>query len=172
MLQEAPFEIKTAVTGVPKHFPQNGGATRTSAYFRRAMNTLTVPSIEDKIQELCAAIVADEEVQEARNNAEAFLADETAVGAYRQVALASRDLEKKQRGGLQITDAEIEAFNDLQEKAEANPTIKSYTTAQQTLQDVAELINAWVTKTLEKGRVPTEEEVFPSGGCGEGCGCH
>ena len=115
------------------------------------MPTLTVTSIEDKIQELCAAIVADDEVQEARNNAEAFLADEAAVGLYRQVALAGRELEKK---------------------AEANSAVKEFQTAQQTLQDVAELINAWVTKTLEKGRVPTEEEVFPSGGCGEGCGCH
>ena len=142
--------------------------------FSAAMNTLTVPSIEDKIQELCAAIVADDEVQEARTNAEAFLADEAAVGIYRQVALAGRDLEKKQRQGLELTDDEIEAFNQLQEKAETNPAVKDFQTAQQTLQDVAELIQAWVTKTLEKGRVPTEEEVFPegSGGCGEGCGCH
>ena len=142
--------------------------------FSAAMNTLTVPSIEDKIQELCAAIVADDEVQEARTNAEAFLADEAAVGIYRQVALAGRDLEKKQRQGLELTDDEIEAFNQLQEKAETYPAVKDFQTAQQTLQDVAELIQAWVTKTLEKGRVPTEEEVFPegSGGCGEGCGCH
>ena len=136
------------------------------------MPTLTVTSIEDKIQELCAAIVADDEVQEARNNAEAFLADEAAVGLYRQVALAGRELEKKQRNGVELSDEEIEAFNELQEKAEANSAVKEFQTAQQTLQDVAELINAWVTKTLEKGRVPTEEEVFPSGGCGEGCGCH
>ncbi len=136
------------------------------------MNTLTETSIEEKIQELCAAIVADDEVQEARNTAETFLADEAAVGVYRQVAMAGRELEKKQRSGIQLTDEEIEAFNELQEKAEANPAVKSFQEAQQTLQDVAELINAWVTKTLEKGRVPTEEEVFPSGGCGEGCGCH
>jgi len=136
------------------------------------MTTLTVPSIEDKIQELCAAIVADDEVLEARNNAEAFLADEAAVGFYRQVALAGRELEKKQRSGIELTDDEIEAFNQLQEKADSNPVIKEFQTAQQTLQDVAELVNAWVTKTLEKGRIPTEEEVFPSGGCGEGCGCH
>ena len=136
------------------------------------MSTLTEASIEEKIQELCAAIVADDEVQEARNTAETFLADEAAVGVYRQVAMAGRELEKKQRSGVQLTDEEIEAFNDLQEKAEANPAVKGFQEAQQTLQDVAELINAWVTKTLEKGRVPTEEEVFPSGGCGEGCGCH
>ncbi len=140
--------------------------------FSAAMNTLTVPSIEDKIQELCAAIVADEEVQEARNSAEAFLADEAAVGIYRQVATAGRELEKKQRQGQELSDEEIEAFNDLQEKAETNPAVKDFQTAQQTLQDVAELIQAYVTKTLEKGRIPTEEEVFPKGGCGEGCGCH
>ena len=136
------------------------------------MTTLAVSSIEEKIQELCAAIVADDEVQEARAQAEAFLADEDAVGIYRQVARAGRELEQKQQRGIELGDDEIEAFNVLQEKAEAHPAIQSFQTAQQTLQDVAELIQAYVSKTLEKGRVPTEEEVFPKGGCGEGCGCH
>jgi len=136
------------------------------------MTTLAVSSIEEKIQELCAAIVADDEVQEARANAEAFLANESAVEIYRQVARAGRELEQKQQHGVELSDAEIEAFNILQEKAEANPAVQTFQTAQQTLQDVAELIQAYVTKTLEKGRVPTEEEVFPKGGCGEGCGCH
>jgi len=83
------------------------------------MTTLAVSSIEEKIQELCAAIVADDEVQEARANAEAFLADESAVEIYRQVARAGRELEQKQQHGVELSDAEIEAFNALQEKAEA-----------------------------------------------------
>ncbi len=136
------------------------------------MTTLAVSSIEEKIQELCAAIVADDEVQEARKNAEAFLADESAVDMYRQVARAGRELEQKQQRGIELTQAEIEGFNDLQEKVEANPKVQSFQTAQQTLQDVAEMIQAYVTKTLEKGYVPAEDEVFSKGGCGEGCGCH
>ena len=35
-----------------------------------------------------------------------------------------------------------------------------------------ETLGGFVTKTLEKGSVPTAEEVFGAGGCGEGCGCH
>ena len=51
-----------------------------------------VATIETKIQELCEAIVADEEVRVAREHAEAFLADEDAVSLYRQMASLGRAL--------------------------------------------------------------------------------
>ncbi len=63
-------------------------------------------------------------------------------------------------------------FQELQSKADADDTIQAFTSAQETLQEVAQHVNAFVTKTLEKGRVPTLDEVVGSGGCGEGCGCH
>ena len=39
------------------------------------MTTLTTSALEEKLNDLCAAIVADEEVASARQQAEAFLAD-------------------------------------------------------------------------------------------------
>jgi hypothetical protein len=44
--------------------------------------------------------------------------------------------------------------------------------AQEVLSGVAEAVNAFVSKTLESGRVPSAEEMVKKGGCGEGCGCH
>ncbi len=130
-------------------------------------------SIEDKIQELCEAIVADEEVQNAREQAEAFLADEDAVGLYRQMVGLGRALHKKQHQGEEPTAAEEREFNELQDRCDAHPAIVAFVEAQQILQGIAESVSGYVTKTLEKGRVPTEEEVWgKSGGCGEGCGCH
>ena len=60
------------------------------------------------------------------------------------------------------------------DQAEANPLVKHFNDAQETLQGIANMVNGFVTKTLEKGRVPTQEEVFgaSSGSCGTGCGCH
>lgn len=138
------------------------------------MTTLTTSALEEKLNDLCAAIVADEEVAAARLQAEAFLADESAVSLYRRLMQTQQELHQKQHSGEKITDPEINAFSLLRDQAEANPLIQSFSEAQETLQGIATLVNGFVTKTLEKGRIPTQEEVFGSqgGGCGSGCGCH
>jgi cell fate (sporulation/competence/biofilm development) regulator YlbF (YheA/YmcA/DUF963 family) len=132
----------------------------------------TIASIEDKIQELCAAIVADEEVSTARANAEAFLADMDAVTLYRETSLLGRELHQKGHKGEEPTPAETRRFNELQDRSEAHPGIAAFIEAQQVLQGIAETVSNYVSKTLETGKVPTEEEAMGSGGCGEGCGCH
>jgi cell fate (sporulation/competence/biofilm development) regulator YlbF (YheA/YmcA/DUF963 family) len=90
------------------------------------------------------------------------------------MAQTQQELHHKQHGGEKITDAEINAFTLLRDQAEANPLVKQFNDAQETLQGIANMVNGFVTKTLEKGRVPTQEEVFgaSSGSCGTGCGCH
>lgn len=131
-------------------------------------------SIEEKIQELCEAIVADAEVKNAREQAEAFLADEDAVRLYREMASLGRALHQKQHQGEEPTANEVREFDDLQDRCDAHPAIVAFNEAQQVLQGIAETVNGYVTKTLEKGHVPSEEEVWGNqgGGCGEGCGCH
>lgn len=139
------------------------------------MTTLTVSTLEEKLHDLCAAIVADEEVAAARLHAEAFLANDAAVALYRRLMQSQHELHHKQHSGEKISDPEIQAFSQLRDQAEANPLIQSFNEAQETLQGIANLVNGFVTKTLEKGRIPTQEEVFGSssgGGCGSGCGCH
>lgn len=136
------------------------------------MTQLLAPAIASRIDELCAAIAADSEVQKARECAEAFLADENAVGLYREVMNLGRSLEQRHRGGQKLDSAEVSRFQDLQDQADAHEGIQAFVAAQDVLQEVANQVNGFVTKTLEKGRVPTAEEVFGSGGCGEGCGCH
>ena len=136
------------------------------------MTTEAVSQIEEKLQELCAAIVADEEVRAAREQAEAFLADESAVTLYREVARASHEFEERHHSGERISDAEASRFASLRQRADDNPLIQRFMEAQGVLQEVANTVNGFVTKTLEKGRIPTHKEVFGQGGCGSGCGCH
>ena len=116
-----------------------------------------VATIEEKIQELCEAIVADEEVKIAREHAEAFLADEDAVSLYRQMASLGRSLHQKQHNGEEPTPTEEREFNDLQNRCDAHPMIVAFTEAQQVLQGIAETVSGYVSKTLERGQVPTEE---------------
>jgi len=138
------------------------------------MTTLTTSELEEKLNDLCGAIAADAEVATARLHAEAFLADESAVGLYRRMAQTQQELQHKQHSGEKISEADINAFSLLRDQAEANPLIQQFNEAQETLQGIANLVHGFVTKTLEKGRVPTQEEVLGSGGgsCGTGCGCH
>lgn len=136
------------------------------------MNAAIDPVIASHIEALCAAIAADPEVQSARNDAESFLADEQAVALYRDVMTLGRSLEQRHRSGAEMEPDEVTRFQSLQEQADGNDTIQSFMAAQDLLQDVANKVNGFVTKTLEKGRVPTHDEVFGQAGCGTGCGCH
>ena len=136
------------------------------------MTATATSAIEEQLQSLCEAIAADEEVQAARASAEAFLADEDAVNLYREVATTSHELEKRHRAGQVISDEEVQAYEELQNRADSHEGIQSFQEAQGVLQRIASMVNKHVTKTLEKGRVPTPEEMSGGGGCGTGCGCH
>jgi cell fate (sporulation/competence/biofilm development) regulator YlbF (YheA/YmcA/DUF963 family) len=138
------------------------------------MTAVISPAITAHIQSLCEAIASDPEVQSAREQAEAFLANEQSVALYRDVMTMGRQLEHQHRSGLEIEDEAISRFQSLQNKADADESIRAFTAAQEILQDVANQVNGFVTKTLERGQVPSADEVLGSGGCcgGGGCGCH
>lgn len=130
------------------------------------------PLIQSKIIELCEVLVADSEVKNARVQAEAFLADDSAMSLYREMATLGRALHQKQHQDEEPTADEISRFNALQDRCEANEIIAGFLGAQNILSGVAEAVNAFVGKSLESGRVPSPEEMVKKGGCGEGCGCH
>ena len=129
-------------------------------------------TIEAKLKELCTAIAQDAELQTARQQAEAFLADEEAVDLYRDLMSRSRDMQHRQRNGEDIHDEDVQQLVELKHAADNHSAIQSFHSAQDTLQGVAEMVSAYVSKTLENGKVPTEEDLAPAGGCGAGCGCH
>ncbi len=135
-------------------------------------STALSASIDEQIELLCQTIAADPEIQSARQQAETFLADEAAVSLYRDVMNMGRNLEQRHRSGQEISNEEVEKFEALQEKADAHDGIRAFNQAQDKLQEIANKVNGFVTKTLEKGRVPSHDEVFGGGSCGSGCGCH
>ena len=136
------------------------------------MSSSLPASIESRLTELCAAIAEASEIQKARAQAEAFLADDEAVGLYREMMTLGNRLHQLHHAGAEVEDAEIERFESLRDRSDAHPGIQAFQEAQGTLQNVANFVNGFVTKTLERGKVPNHEEVFGSEGCGAGCGCH
>ena len=82
-----------------------------------------------------------------------------------------RALHQKQHSGEEPSGEEISRFTELQDQCDANTAILSFIEAQDVLRGIAEVVTSFVGKSLERGEVPAEAEVF-SKGCGEGCGCH
>ena len=136
------------------------------------MSSALPASIEARLIDLCAAIADAPEIRAAREQAEAFLADDAAVGLYREMMTLGSQLQQLHRSGEQLDDDEVERFEELRTRSNNHAGIQSFHAAQDTLQNIANAVNGYVTKTLERGTVPAAEEVFASGSCGEGCGCH
>lgn len=140
------------------------------------MTAIETQTIDSRIQELCQAIIDDATVQHAREQAEAFLADRESVELYRQLMNTGNKLDRRHHAGEMISDEEVAAYEELQILAEANPGIRAFNQAQDLLQNIVNKVNAYVTKTIEKGHLPAPEDLV-SGGCcggggGGGCGCH
>jgi cell fate (sporulation/competence/biofilm development) regulator YlbF (YheA/YmcA/DUF963 family) len=129
-------------------------------------------AIEDKIQALCETIAADEDVQTARMQAERFLTDDKGVALLRNLMTLSREVQHRQHHGEEVADEQLQQLVELKSEADNHEGIQSFHEAQDVLQTIIDAVNGFVTKTVERGRIPTHDEVFGSGGCGEGCGCH
>ena len=128
----------------------------------------------EKIRELCEALLQDDGVQSARDRIERFLQNPDATRSYARLANMGEALHQKQSQGLEITEAEGEAFESLRDEVMSNPAVQEFSEARGTLQDIEGVIMTYVGRTLELGRVPSERDLNPGGGgsCGSGCGCH
>ena len=149
------------------------------------MNTTASPERTALVQRLHDALEALERGDESalRNEIDALAAARTrplvqGLGRLaRELSQALGELpqlpaEATEASGVELDEAEIGRFQELQAKADADEDIAAFVTAQDVLQNMANMVNSFVTKTLEKGRVPLPEEMSSGGSCGEGCGCH
>lgn len=135
------------------------------------MQTTTQEStIVQKIRELCQAILDQPDLRSARQGIDAFMSDDAARAQYDGVMSKSQALQEKQQRSVPLTGEEISAFEKDRDALLKNPVARDFLDAQQEFHDVHKSINEHVSKTLELGRVPTEED-FESGKCGHGCGC-
>lgn len=127
--------------------------------------------IEEKTQELCATIVSQPEMVAIRKRIDAFLADSNSQGQYELVNTKGQSLHQKQHAGQPLSGEEIADFEKHRDALLKNPVARGFLEAQDELHQMQHLIQKYVTKTFELGRVPAEKD-FEEGSCGEGCGCH
>ena len=133
--------------------------------------TIEETPVIQKTKELCQAILDQPNMQSIRQRVDAFMADEKTRAQYDGLMSKGQALQQKQQTSMPLTGDEITEFETQRETLLNNPVARGFLDAQEELHEVQESIHQYVTKTLELGRIPTEEDLN-GGGCGHGCGCH
>ena len=128
--------------------------------------------ILQKTRELCESIVQQPEFQSIRQRMDTFMADEKAQRQYEELSELGQQLHNKQHEGKSLTAAEIASFDKQRDAFLRNPVAKGFVDAQEELQNMKKTLTQYISKTLELGHVPAEDEMGEGGGCGSGCGCH
>jgi cell fate (sporulation/competence/biofilm development) regulator YlbF (YheA/YmcA/DUF963 family) len=127
--------------------------------------------VVQKTKELCQAIVEQPNMQSIRQRIDAFMADEKTRGQYDGLMTKGQALQQKQQMSMPVTPEEVADFEQHRESLLGNSVARGFLDAQEELHQVQESIHQYVSKTLELGRVPSDEEMS-GGSCGHGCGCH
>jgi cell fate (sporulation/competence/biofilm development) regulator YlbF (YheA/YmcA/DUF963 family) len=127
--------------------------------------------IEEKTRELCQAIIDQPEMISIRKRIDTFLADPGARGQYEAVMSQGQALQEKQARSEPLESAEIAGFEKHRDALMKNSIAREFLDAQEELHELQHLIQKSISKTIELGRIPTEED-FDNGSCGHDCGCH
>jgi cell fate (sporulation/competence/biofilm development) regulator YlbF (YheA/YmcA/DUF963 family) len=132
--------------------------------------TIEETPILQKTRELCQTILEQPTIRSIRERIDAFMGNQQARAQYDGLMSKGQALQQKQQMSLPLTGEEISDFEQHRDALLENPIARAFLDAQEELHNVQQSIQKYVSKTLELGRMPTEEELS-SGGCGEGCGC-
>ncbi|MBM3877920.1 MAG: YlbF family regulator [Verrucomicrobia bacterium] len=127
-------------------------------------------AVQQKIAELCEALLARPDFSDLRRKVGAFMNDESAKFQYQMLSERSAMLQQKQNAGLSITPEEAGQFEALREGVMKSTVAMEFLDAQQEIGKLQDELLGYVQKTIELGRVPTKED-FDSC-CSSSCGCH
>jgi cell fate (sporulation/competence/biofilm development) regulator YlbF (YheA/YmcA/DUF963 family) len=133
--------------------------------------TLEGSAILSKTKELCQAILEEPDMVLVRRRVDAFMADERARALYDGLVTKGQAMQQKQQLSTPLSGEEIADFEQHRTALFNNPVARDFLDAQEKLHQVQESVQHYVSKTLELGRLPTDEEMN-GGSCGHGCGCH
>ncbi len=134
-------------------------------------STIEETPVVQKTRELCQTILDQPNMSSIRQRIDAFLGDEKSRTQYDNLMAKGQSLQQKQQSSLPLTGEEITSFENDREALLANPVARGFLDAQEELHSMQESIHQLVNKTLELGRMPTDEDLG-GGNCGHGCGCH
>ena len=96
--------------------------------------------------------------------------DEEARALYDGLVTKGQAIQQKQQLSMPVSGEEVADFEQHRTALFNNPIAQGFLDAQEQLHKVQESVQQYVSKTLELGRLPTDEEMS-GGSCGHGCGC-
>lgn len=135
-------------------------------------STIEETLIMRKTRELCQAILDEPGMQSARQRIDAFMDDSAARAQYDNLVAKGQALQEKQNSSRPLTGEEIADFEQDRDRLLNNPVARGFVDAQEELQEVQRSVTKYVKKTIELGRIPTEDDLCGGGSCGHGgCGC-
>jgi cell fate (sporulation/competence/biofilm development) regulator YlbF (YheA/YmcA/DUF963 family) len=132
--------------------------------------TIEETPVMQKTRELCQTILDQPSMQSIRQRIDTFMADDKARTQYDGLMEKGQVLQQKQQQSVPLSGEEIAAFEQQRDALLQNPIARNFLDAQEELHEVQHSVQQYVNKTLELGRLPTEEDLN-GGGCGNGCGC-
>jgi cell fate (sporulation/competence/biofilm development) regulator YlbF (YheA/YmcA/DUF963 family) len=129
------------------------------------------PIILDKTIALCETILARPGFVSVRSAVADFMQNEATRDRYASLNKLGSELSQKQSNGTELSPSEIEQFEAAREELSNDPLASAFFDAQQQLHRLESTLHAYITRTLQLGRVPDESD-FEKEGCGPACGCH
>ncbi len=125
-----------------------------------------------KTKELCQVILDQPNTRSIRQRIDAFMGDEKSRSQYDGLVNKGQALQQKQQMSQPLSREEIDDFEQHRDALLSNPIARDYLSAQEEMHEVQKSVHQYVRKTLELGRLPTEDEVAADH-CGQGgCDCH
>jgi cell fate (sporulation/competence/biofilm development) regulator YlbF (YheA/YmcA/DUF963 family) len=132
--------------------------------------TVTESPVMQKTRELCQTILDHPDMQSIRQRIDAFMGDEKTRTEYENLVSKGQALQQKQQNSTPLSGEEVADFENHRDVLLQNPTARAFLDAQEELHDVQKSVQRYVNRTLELGRLPTEDEMNNSS-CGHGCDC-
>ena len=125
-----------------------------------------------KTRELCETILDQPDMRALRERISTFMEDEKSRAQYEGLVTKGQALQQKQQMSQPLSGEEIAEFEQERDSLLKNPVARNFLDAQDEMHRIQDSIQKFVSKTLELGRLPSEEDL--SGGCCDGhggCGC-
>jgi cell fate (sporulation/competence/biofilm development) regulator YlbF (YheA/YmcA/DUF963 family) len=127
--------------------------------------------VQQKTKELCQAILEQPTMKSIRQRINAFMGDDQSRAQYDGLVNKGQALQQKQQMAMPLSGEEIADFEQHRDALMKNPVARGFLDAQEELHQVQHSIQQYVNKTLELGRLPTEEDLNACCGDHGSCGC-
>ena len=106
-----------------------------------------------------------------RERIDAFMGDEGTRTQYDSLVTKGQALQQKQQLSMELSGEEIADFEAHRDKVLNNPVARGFLDAQEELHQMQHSVQKYVNKTLELGRLPSDEEMEEGCGGHGSCGC-